>query len=144
MEDCIFCRIARKEMPASIIYEDEKTAAFMDIQPVNRGHCLVIPRSHAAELLNLSEEDGARMFKIAMRVSEAIRHSGIECEGINLLLADGGAAGQEVPHVHLHVIPRFQGDGFGMKFGRSYGVRPDRKELDETAAGIREQLRKTE
>ncbi len=144
MEGCIFCRIARKEVPASIIYEDEKTIAFLDIQPVNRGHSLIIPKSHATELRNLSEEDGARMFKTAIRVSEAIRHSSIKCEGINLLLADGRAAGQEVPHVHLHIIPRFQGDGFGIRFGRSYGVKPERKELDETAAGIREQLRKTE
>lgn len=141
MENCVFCRIARKEALASIIYEDEKTTAFLDIQPVNAGHSLIIPRSHATELRDLNEEDGAHMFRIAMRVSEAIRHSGLKCEGINLHLADGRAAGQEVPHVHLHVIPRFQGDGFRIGFGRSYGVKPDRKELEETATRIRENLR---
>jgi histidine triad (HIT) family protein len=141
MENCAFCRIAKNESPASIVYEDEKTIAFMDIHPVNQGHTLVIPRVHATGLQNLDEEAGTHMFKIAVQVSEAIRRSGIRCEGINLHLADGPVAGQEVPHVHLHVIPRFRGDGFGIRFGRSYSVKPDRKELDETANRIKEKLR---
>lgn len=79
----------------------------MDIQPVNPGHVLIIPRAHAARLSELDDETGAHMFKIAMRISEALRRSGMKCEGINLFLVDGEAAFQEVFHVHLHVIPRF-------------------------------------
>ena len=76
------------------------------------------------------------MFKIAMKLSESLRNSGIRCEGVNLFLADGEVAGQEVFHVHLHVIPRFSGDGFGFKFDDSYWVLPERAELDDVAEKI--------
>jgi histidine triad (HIT) family protein len=140
MEDCVFCRIARGISPASIVYSDDKIVAFMDIQPVNPGHVLVIPKVHAALLSELDEETGGHMFRVAMRVSGAVRRSGVKCEGVNLYLADGRAAFQEVFHVHLHVIPRFQGDGFGIRFGRGYGSRPDAEELDRTAKKIREAM----
>ena len=137
MDDCVFCRIVKGVEPASIVYSDEKIMAFMDIQPVNLGHVLVIPKTHAAQLSELDLELGAYMFKVAMRVAGTLRHSGVKCEGINLLLADGEAASQDIFHVHLHVIPRFRGDGFGMRFGPNYGVKPNRKELDEVAERIR-------
>jgi len=137
MDDCIFCRIIKGVEPASIVYSDDKVLAFMDITPVNPGHLLVIPKAHAAQLLELDPEIGAHMFKVAMSIVEALRHSGIKCEGVNLFLADGEAAFQDIFHVHLHVIPRFSGDGFGLKLGPEYGIRPDRKELDEIAGKIR-------
>ncbi|RLI44895.1 HIT family protein [Candidatus Bathyarchaeota archaeon] len=137
MEDCVFCRIVKGTEPASIVYGDEKVMAFMDIQPVNPGHVLIIPKTHVAQLSELNPELGAYMFKVAMRVADALRQSGVKCEGVNLHLADGEAASQEIFHVHLHVIPRFRGDGFRIKFGPSYGVKPDRKELDEIAERIR-------
>ena len=137
MEDCVFCRIVKGTEPASIVYGDEKVMAFMDIQPVNPGHVLIIPKTHVAQLSELNPELGAYMFKVAMRVADALRQSSVKCEGVNLHLADGEAASQEIFHVHLHVIPRFRGDGFGMQFGPSYGVKPDRKELDEIAERIR-------
>jgi len=111
--------------------------ALMDVQPVNPGHVLIIPKIHVAQLSELSEETGVRMFKIAMRIAEALRQSGTKCEGINLFLADGEAAGQNIFHVHLHVIPRFRGDGFQIKVGPHYGLKPDRKELDKIAQKIR-------
>jgi histidine triad (HIT) family protein len=114
----------------------------MDIQPVNEGHVLVIPKAHAAQLSELNAETGGHIFKVAMHIADALRHSGIECEGINLFLADGEAAFQEVFHVHLHVIPRFKGDSFGLKFGPDYGFRPDRKELDAVAKKIRTTMQK--
>ncbi len=82
------------------------------------------------------------MFKVAMRVAGALRQSGVKCEGINLFLADGEAASQDVFHVHLHVIPRFRGDGFGVRFGPNYGVEPNRKELDVVAERIRASMLK--
>lgn len=133
MDNCVFCEIVKGALPASIVYSDEKVLAFMDIQPVNPGHVLIIPKAHSAQLLELDEETGAHMFKIAMRLSRALRRSGVKCEGINLHLADGEAAFQDVLHVHLHVIPRFRGDGFGLKFGPTYNIIPDRRELDEIA-----------
>jgi histidine triad (HIT) family protein len=109
----------------------------MDIQPVNPGHVLIIPTRHVSSLAELDEESGAHMFRMAQRIAEAMRRSGLRCEGVNLFLADGEAAGQEVFHVHLHVLPRFTGDGFGLRFGPEYGNRPDRPELDEIAESIR-------
>lgn len=137
LDDCIFCRIVKDIIPASIVYTDEKVIAFMDIQPVNPGHVLVIPKIHAAQLAELDLETGAHMFKVAVRTAEAIRRSSVKCEGVNLLLADGESASQEIFHVHLHVIPRFLGDGFGFRFGPSYGLKSDRKELDEVADRIK-------
>jgi histidine triad (HIT) family protein len=140
MDSCIFCSIIRGTEPASIVYSDEKVLAFLDIQPVNPGHVLVIPKVHAAQLAELEEEIGAQMFKIAMRIAAAIRKSEIRCEGINLHLADGEAASQDVFHIHLHIIPRFKSDSFGMRFNSHYGSKPKREELDAIASKIREAL----
>jgi len=141
MNDCIFCSVVKGAEPASVVYSDEQVIAFMDTTPVNSGHVLVIPKSHAAQLSELNPETGAQMFKVTMRVAEGLRRSGVNCEGVNLFLADGEAAFQEIFHVHLHVIPRFKGDGFGLKFGPNYGFRPKRKELDETADRIRKAMK---
>jgi histidine triad (HIT) family protein len=137
MSSCTFCDILTGKLPSSIVFRDNVGCAFLDIQPVNLGHVLVIPTQHAEYLANLDEGAGAHMFRIAQRVAAAIRASAIPCEGVNLFLADGEAAGQEVFHVHLHVIPRYDGDGFGMRFGPAYGNRPSRDELDDTADRIR-------
>src|SRR5580704_12091600 len=110
--NCIFCKIARGEIPASIAAETETALAMMDIQPVNPGHVLVIPKSHATYLADLDAKVGGDVFQLAMRVARGLRKSGVRCEGVSLYLADGKVAGQEVFHVHLHVIPRFEGDGF--------------------------------
>jgi histidine triad (HIT) family protein len=140
MESCVFCRIVKGVTPADVVYSDDNVLAFMDIQPVNPGHVLAIPKAHAAGLSDLDEGTGGHMFKVAMRVAEGIGKSGVRCEGVNLLLSDGEAAFQEIFHVHLHVIPRFKGDGFGIRFGRQYGLRPDRRELQGIAARIREAM----
>jgi histidine triad (HIT) family protein len=137
MDDCVFCRIIKGLASASVVYSDEKVIAFLDIQPVNFGHVLVVPREHAKMLSELDPEVGGEMFKVAMVVAEGLRKSGVKCEGVSLFLADGEAAFQEIFHVHLHVIPRFRGDGFGLRFGPSYGVKPERKEMDTIAEQIR-------
>jgi histidine triad (HIT) family protein len=141
VENCIFCRIVEGTAPTSLIHADEKIMAFMDTQPVNPGHTLIIPKTHVAQLSELDEETGGHIFKVAMQISDALRHSGLKCEGVNMFLADGEAASQDVFHVHLHVIPRFRGDGFGIRFGPNYGSKPDRKELDNTAGKIRKAIR---
>ena len=135
-KDCLFCKLINRELPISVVYEDEKVISFMDIQPINPGHLLIIPKTHATYLKDLKPDIGGQLFKTAMKLSEALRNSGIRCDGVNLFLADGEVAGQEVFHVHLHVIPRFEGDGFGFKFDDSYWVLPERSELDDVAEKI--------
>jgi histidine triad (HIT) family protein len=137
---CIFCDIAGGKAPASIVYAGDGVLAFMDIQPINPGHLLVIPQGHATHLADLAGEIGGRLFQVAMKLTQAVRQSGVRCEGVDLFLADGEAAGQEVFHVHLHVIPRFRGDGFGFRFPPHYRHLPERRSLDEAAAGIRRAL----
>ena len=139
-EDCVFCKVVNGQEPVSTVYEDDSVIVILDIQPVNQGHLLVLPKTHAVHLEDLDPDLGAHVFKVAMRMSEVLRASDIRCEGVNLLLADGEVAGQEIPHVHLHVIPRFDGDGFGFKFDESYWVLPIREELDEIASKINEHI----
>ena len=137
---CIFCDIIRGQAPASVVYADEQVIAFMDIQPVLAGHLLVIPRAHAASLAELDPETGAHLFRVGMKLAAAMRRSALRCEGINFFLADGAAAGQDVFHVHLHILPRFQGDGFGFRFPPGYLDRPSRDTLDALAVQVREAL----
>jgi histidine triad (HIT) family protein len=139
-EDCIFCKILTGELEISLVYRDDVCAAFMDIQPVNPGHLLVVPNRHAAYLADLKEEEGAQIFRVARRLAGALRNSGVKSEGVNFFLADGEAAMQDVFHVHLHVFPRYDGDGFGLKFPPGYFQRPERKELNEVAEKIRNAL----
>ncbi len=137
-EPCVFCAIAKGQAPASMVYRDDAVAAFMDIRPVNPGHVLVIPLKHAVSILEVEEEEVlARMFAVGRKVAGAFADSGVRMEGFNLFLADGEVAGQEVFHVHLHVIPRFAEDGFGFRFGPDYGRLSPQSDLDEVARRIR-------
>jgi histidine triad (HIT) family protein len=140
VDDCVFCELLAGRLPASVVLREGNCTAFMDIQPINAGHVLVAPDDHAAYLADLPEDTGAHMFGTARKVAVALYESGLDCEGVNLFLADGEAAGQEVFHVHLHVFPRFAGDGFGLRFGAGYAERPDRAELEEAAKRIRDAL----
>ena len=106
----------------------------MDVRPLTPGHLLVVPRVHAASLEVLDEDLGTRVFAVAHRLARALRNSAVPCEGVNFFLADGVPAGQEVFHVHLHVIPRTPGDGFRLKARRRT---PGRDELDATAERVR-------
>jgi len=136
-EDCIFCKIVRREAPASVVREDVSTLAFMDIQPMNTGHVLVIPKAHAALVEDLPPAAVGPILDAAREISRAMRASGIRCEAVSFYLANGKEAGQEVFHVHLHLIPRWRGDGLGLRVRPDRGRVADRKELDEVAAKIR-------
>jgi histidine triad (HIT) family protein len=130
MKNCVFCEIVTCKAPASVVFEDGKIMAFMTIAPANPGHVLVITKKHFPSLASMEEKMGMYLFKITIRVAEAIRKSGLRCEGINLFLADREPQ-QEILHLHMHVIPRFHGDNF--RILRDHGPRPSRKELDKTA-----------
>jgi len=135
MSDCVFCDIVAGTAPASVVYEDEVVIAFMDIGPVNPGHVMVVPTKHIPCMADMDEDTGAHLFKITMRVAQAIRNSGVRCEGVNLFLADGEAAFQDVFHLHIHVFPRFKGDSF--RVDADWSVKPPREELDEVAGRIK-------
>ncbi|MEM6425937.1 MAG: HIT family protein [Cyanobacteria bacterium P01_D01_bin.128] len=130
----------RGEAPATFVYRDDWVSAFMDIQPVNPGHVLVVPNQSVASLSELDEETGAQIFRVAQRIAKALQQSELRCEGVNLFLADGAAAMQEVFHVHLHVFPRYRGDGFGLQFSERYFTKPSRSELENAGAKIRQAL----
>ena len=137
MKDCSFCQMLRGELPSSRVLEDALVYALLDIHPINPGHTLVIPRRHVCAFTDLNSQEIVQLALIGQRVASALKASFPHCEGISLSLADGEAAGQEVPHTHLHVIPRRTGDGFGW---RRYGSVQDRSELDALAARIRSVL----
>jgi len=136
MNDCILCGLVSGDLEASVAYEDDRTKVFMDIQPVVRGHMLVVPRRHSPFLADLDEEDGAQLFRVGSRAAAALRASRLPCDGVNFFLADGEAAGQEIFHVHLHVFPRVVGDGFSLRMPPDYVVR-SRPELDDSAQLVR-------
>lgn len=139
--DCVFCKLLSGELEVSMVHQEELCSAFMDIQPVTPGHVLVVPHRHVPNVTDLDQEEGACMFRVAQRLATALRKSGLRCEGVNFFLADGEAAGQEVFHTHLHVFPRYRGDGFGLRLPPGYSERPERKELNEIAAKLRETLK---
>lgn len=140
MAGSVFCDIVAGVAPASLVHEDATTVALLDIRPVTPGHLLVIPKRHAADLAALDEATGAHLFAVAMRLAAALRRSGLPCDGVNLSLADGEAAGQEVCHVHLHVFARFPGDGF--RLDADWSRTPDRAALDADAERLRDALRR--
>ena len=137
MKDNLFIKIIAGELPCSKVYEDDLVFAFMDIRPINQGHVLVVPKQHAQLIKDIDDETVARMFVVAKKINIALRNSDIRTEGINFLMADGKAAGQEVYHSHLHIIPRYAKDGFRFKFGENYPQMPAREVLDQTAEMIR-------
>jgi diadenosine tetraphosphate (Ap4A) HIT family hydrolase len=112
--------------------------AFLDTTPINPGHTLVVPRRHAAYLVDLEPSEGAPIWEAARIVAAGLRRSGLRCNGVNLHLADGSAAGQEVFHLHLHVIPRWRGDGAGLRRPPGFGAKAARSDLEVIARAIRE------
>jgi diadenosine tetraphosphate (Ap4A) HIT family hydrolase len=137
VRDCVFCEIVRGEAEASIVREDESTLAFMDIRPMTPGHVLVVPKAHAATVEELPVGAAGPILEAARDISGALRRSGLKCDAVSFYLANGREAGQEVLHVHLHLIPRSRGDGFGLRVPADYGRRADRLELEKQAREIR-------
>lgn len=140
MNDCLFCRILANDLESTSVYQDKECTVLMDIQPINPGHMLVIPNEHHPSLETLPVDLGQHIFSVAQKMASALRNSGIQCDGVNLFLADGKAAMQEVFHFHLHVIPRFEGDGFGFQFSPRYAELPTRDELEKNAFHIQRSL----
>jgi histidine triad (HIT) family protein len=136
MADCVFCMIRDGKIPSSKIYDDARTLAFMDINPLSRGHCLVAPKAHAATLYEVDVEDFKAVAATAKKLATAIKKA-LSPDGLNLLQANGAAAFQSVPHFHLHLIPRWANDGKGFDWTVVPG---NREEIVGTADRIRTML----
>ena len=133
MADCVFCMIRDGKIPSAKVYDDERTLAFMDINPLTRGHCLVAPKAHAPTLYDVEPEDLKAAIATAKKVAGAIRRA-LSPDGLNMLQANGAAAFQSVPHFHLHLIPRWTGDGKGFDWKLVPG---SREQIAGTADRIR-------
>lgn len=131
--DCVFCKIRDGQIPSVRVFEDERTIAFMDINPINDGHCLVIPRAHAPTIFEVEEADLRAAITTAGRVARAIRAT-LRPDGLNVLQANGAAAFQSVPHLHFHLIPRWSADGKGFDWALVPG---DRGRIQAAAEKIR-------
>ncbi|MFG1481903.1 HIT family protein [Halobacteriovorax sp. HFRX-2_2] len=140
MNNCIFCKILKGEADASFVYKSDKVTTFMDLNPINKGHVLVIPNEHHERFSYVNSDMVAEMFKVAQNILKAIEKSDIPCEGANLFLSDGEIAGQEVPHSHLHIAPRYTGDGHRMGFSGTDPDESSRDKLNETAKLIADKL----
>jgi histidine triad (HIT) family protein len=133
---CVFCKIARKQAPASFVYEDEKVVAFLDIKPLNEGHTLIIPREHYATIFEAPDELVVHIHRIVKRVAFAVRDS-TKADGISIIQQNGKAAGQEIFHLHVHVIPRYEGQKLP-QFGQISEA--DRERLNQIAANLRQHM----
>ncbi len=137
---CTFCDLIRGAAEVSVCHEDSDSIAFMDIQPVNNGHVLVVPRQHYESLLDVPEEIGLHLFRVTMRLANAVRHV-TGCDDLNIVVNSGAAAGQDEPHYHVHIIPRREADGFDIPLPFGGSQMPDRTVLDAYAAQIISALR---
>lgn len=134
--NCIFCQIVAKQAPSSTVYEDERIMAFLDIRPLHSGHTLVIPKAHYVDIFDTPEELLAAVHSVAKRIAVAVKKA-TNADGISVFQQSGAAAGQDIFHIHVHVVPRF----LGKKLPSFHDlVTVDRAELDSMAAKIRAQL----
>jgi histidine triad (HIT) family protein len=133
MDDCLFCKIVAGEVPAEKVAEDERTVAFMDINPATRGHLLVVPRKHARDLLEIEPDELAAVAQSAQRMAGRIVET-LDADGVNLLNSCGSAAWQTVFHFHIHVIPRYEDDPLRLPWIPGPG---DQDEIKAAAARIR-------
>ncbi|HEV7656636.1 MAG TPA: HIT family protein [Mycobacteriales bacterium] len=137
---CVFCRIVAGLAPASVAYADPTAVVFLDIAPMTPGHLLVVPRTHVESLAELDPDVGAHLWRVGQRMAASLRRSPLRCDGVNFFVADGAAAFQEVPHLHLHVIPRWKGDGVKLNYKPG---RPARADLDAQATDLRAAAERT-
>jgi histidine triad (HIT) family protein len=133
---CIFCKIANKQAAASCVYEDEKVVAFLDIRPLNEGHTLIIPKTHYENIFDIPQELNAYLHGITKQVAIAVKKA-TNADGISIIQQNGKAANQDVPHLHVHVIPRYNGQKMP-SFAETSEA--DKEKLNQTAANIRKHL----
>lgn len=131
-EDCIFCKIAGGEIPSKTLYEDEDFRVILDLGPATKGHALILPKDHAADLYELSDRAAASVLVLAKKMAGTMKEK-LHCDGLNLVQNNGEAAGQTVPHFHIHLIPRYRGDGQNINWVPG---KPTPEELEEVRRQI--------
>lgn len=136
MSDCVFCKVRDGQIPSVKIYDDERTLAIMDINPLNSGHCLVITKTHAATVWDAQPVDLQAAITTAKKIALAIRDT-LKPDGLNMLQANGPAAFQSVPHYHLHLVPRWENDGKGFDWTLVPG---DRAHIQAVGERLRQAL----
>lgn len=124
VDNCIFCKILADEIPSAVVYEDELFRAILDVNPAARGHVIILPKNHAANLFELPDEEASQILIVAKKIAAAMMKT-YHCDGINILQNNGEAAGQTVFHLHVHVIPRFEGDTDHINIGWRPGETPE-------------------
>jgi histidine triad (HIT) family protein len=135
--ECIFCKIVSGEIPAVKVLDEELVVAFMDINPSSRGHMLVVPRNHAENIFEIPESDLVALIKAVKRCAKAVKEA-LNAEGITILQLNGKASDQIVPHLHIHVIPRWENDGLSVS---TWEMKPgDMEEIQEIALKVKEYL----
>lgn len=113
MENCIFCKIANGEIPAATLYEDEEFRVILDLGPASKGHSLILPKAHAANIYELPDETAAKAMILAKKMASKLT-AALKCDGFNIVQNNGETAGQTVFHFHMHLIPRYKGDTVGI------------------------------
>lgn len=134
--DCVFCKIVRGEYDSSKVYEDNDVIAFMDIMPVNEGHVLVTTKEHYENVDECPVDIFKKIAEVTKKLNPAVKKFS-NSDGIFNAIMNGAAAGQEIFHLHMHIIPRHKNDGFGFRFPDGYGKKVERQKLDEAAERIR-------
>lgn len=124
VNDCIFCKILADEIPSAVVYEDELFRAILDVNPAAKGHVIILPKNHAADLFEFPDEEASKILVVAKKIAKALKKT-YQCDGINILQNNGKAAGQTVFHLHVHVIPRFEGDTDHVNIGWRPGETPE-------------------
>lgn len=134
-EDCIFCKIAKGEINSATVYEDSHFTVILDVNPATKGHCLIIPKEHFDNIYDLDGETAGKLFALATCIARAMRDA-LKCDGLNLVQNNGEIAGQTVNHFHLHLIPRYEGDGLNLNW-------PQQEISAEQLEEIRQSIKKS-
>ena len=137
MNDCIFCKIAKGEIPSATVYEDDDFRVIMDISPASEGHMIILPKEHAANVYELSDATASKIYVLAKKLATALKDE-LDCDGINILQNNGEAAGQTVFHLHMHIIPRYYSDDISIRWNQG---KSDADSLAELSKSIGQRIK---
>ena len=137
MNDCIFCKIAKGEIPSATVYDDDDFRVIIYISPASEGHMIILPKEHAANVYELSDEIASKIYVLAKKLATALKDE-LDCDGINILQNNGEAAGQTVFHLHMHIIPRYYSDDISIRWNQG---KSDADSLAELAKSIGQRIK---
>ena len=127
-DDCIFCKLSNGDIPTNALYEDDVVKVIFDLNPASKGHVLILPKNHFDDIYSMDDATAAHVFQVAVKVAKAMKET-LGCEGLNIVQNNGEIAGQTVFHFHMHLIPRYEGDGVGLTWKPGTLTDEDREEI---------------